>query len=755
MDPGLAIISATVISGFSALYSYIQSKKLKKVEAKINVGEKQLEKILSESDDQIKYIYRLQHLCNEFRQILSGLYNRQYERRLDNKATQLNFYFINNPFTLELFNKLNNTLPAEWPTKFANEFQGAIKPWEWTESYTIIENNDILMLLFIFSKIIAWMEIKKKDDSTVHAYSSQRGKINQLLTRFTYILNTENDRKISIPLISQKEIGANMIEQERDASNLYRSIDYLDFKDKLFMTNGLSTDNDKIHNYTLKHKEANENSSYLTELSTIENQLRELITTNFPTIPLNLYNISVGVTPNSMPNSMPHSMSKEIRWKINNNYRRVNTTSNNSINDIGNILPNATLVDFSNYVNQAFNITDQRKYLKYEADYLKLLNTNSASHIYMNDVKFIFFDNHQYEQDEIYNFAMIGDSDRQKKLERDLRLLKCFNSGQVTIFDQFIKIFAGSDKIREFLKRDEPEPEPEPIYKRWSSLRFNNEPSIQDPLTGNNSTEIPVETSTDTTSDSPIDLDSLLNISLAIQQSTIPPQVELVGIEAVDDITTPNNDETTNAISHETYLYDHYDYFMDLFDATICYYYENIYKKEKCKFLNCINCLNFKSYNNTRKAKVAFSWGKLVYRVEKFVQHGDFAVEQLFDLQPSPAIGKKGKLSNIPPESIDLATKWLDFFITKISQFQEFNNYSISYYKSKFKNEVNDINEDNPMSKPKKECFEIFKDIFYEFIFRSKYNTLNKLDRVMEELIEETEKLINEDIKKRQDLLNG
>ena len=64
-----------------------------------------------------------------------------------------------------------------------------------------IPNDDLIMFTYSICGWLSWIQIKKKDDSTIHAYTSQNNKLAKLLDEFTNILNINNDRKISIPII--------------------------------------------------------------------------------------------------------------------------------------------------------------------------------------------------------------------------------------------------------------------------------------------------------------------------------------------------------------------------------------------------------------------------------------------------------------------------------------------------------------------------------------------------------------------------
>ena len=82
----IAIATTASVSGISALYAYFQAKKLKQAEARTNIGEAQLKQLLEESDMQVKYIYKLQVLCTEFKQSLSTFYNRQFIKGNDSSS---------------------------------------------------------------------------------------------------------------------------------------------------------------------------------------------------------------------------------------------------------------------------------------------------------------------------------------------------------------------------------------------------------------------------------------------------------------------------------------------------------------------------------------------------------------------------------------------------------------------------------------------------------------------------------------------
>mgnify|MGYP007063541913 CR=1 FL=1 len=105
---------------------------------------------------------------------------------------------------------------------------------------------------------------------------------------------------------------------------------------------------------------------------------------------------------------------------------------------------------------------------------------------------------------------------------------------------------------------------------------------------------------------------------------------------------------------------------------------------------------------------------------------------------------------------------WLPILWRRLSE-AAFNNYVIPYYKcligiqNKNKNiffnkKYKNYRENSIL---KHEAIEIFKDIFFEFILRNKYTTLSKLDDIMKEIIIETENIISEDLKIRNDLLKG
>ena len=120
MEVIIPIVSASVISGMGAFYAYFQAKKIKNAEAKINIGESQLKKILDECDTQIKYIYKLQVLCTEFKQSLSTFHTRQYNNKYNdsNKWGQQQFFFLKNNITYDEYNKINESLQKNYKDDF-------------------------------------------------------------------------------------------------------------------------------------------------------------------------------------------------------------------------------------------------------------------------------------------------------------------------------------------------------------------------------------------------------------------------------------------------------------------------------------------------------------------------------------------------------------------------------------------------------------------------------------------------------------
>ena len=254
----IPIATSVGVSGLGALYTYFQSKKLKRAETKISIGGEQLIKILEEKDTQIKYVYKLQNICTEFRQVLCAIYNRQYQKQKTKFKynIKINFYYFDEPLTIELYEKLNKVNPELWKKNFKEEFKNTIKPWEWKDEFKIINTSELIMILYSLSKIMAWIEIKKKDDKSIHAYASQKGKIKFLLNKFVNTLNLENDRKINIPILLQKEIGQHMIKNESD-DNLMHSLNFLEFKDFLYFNDLPLDDREKIKEI----KKSNENST--------------------------------------------------------------------------------------------------------------------------------------------------------------------------------------------------------------------------------------------------------------------------------------------------------------------------------------------------------------------------------------------------------------------------------------------------------------------------------------------------------------
>ena len=243
MEVIIPIVSASVISGMGAFYAYFQAKKIKNAEAKINIGESQLKKILDECDTQIKYIYKLQVLCTEFKQSLSTFHTRQYNNKYNdsNKWGQQQFFFLKNNITYDEYNKINESLQKNYKDDFFS-LCNSIKN---ITLLSDIPNDDLLMFIYSICGLLSWIQIKKKDDSTIHAYTSQNNKLEKLLDEFTNILNINNDRKISIPIILQKNLGNDLIcnivdtinsEIENENNNLtknkYNIIDCTDFRRK-------------------------------------------------------------------------------------------------------------------------------------------------------------------------------------------------------------------------------------------------------------------------------------------------------------------------------------------------------------------------------------------------------------------------------------------------------------------------------------------------------------------------------------------
>ena len=247
MEVIIPVISAGAISGMGAIYSYFQAKKIKNAEAKINIGESQLKKILDECDTQIKYIYKLQVLCTEFRQSLSTFHTRQYINEYnDNDKWGLHRYIIfRNNIKCDEYNKLNEALQKDYKddlSLYCSSIKNSSGRFKNNKKLLAeIPNDDLSMFTYSICGLLSWIQIKKKDDSTIHAYTSQNNKLAKLLDEFTNILNINNDRKISIPIILQKNLGNNLIttinenidnEDENITKIKYEIIDYTNFRRK-------------------------------------------------------------------------------------------------------------------------------------------------------------------------------------------------------------------------------------------------------------------------------------------------------------------------------------------------------------------------------------------------------------------------------------------------------------------------------------------------------------------------------------------
>tara|TARA_B100000674_G_C37953924_1_gene968614 strand:+ start:709 stop:2961 length:2253 start_codon:yes stop_codon:yes gene_type:complete len=750
MEVVIPIVSSLIIAGGSAFYSYLQSKKIKSAEAKITVGEEQLKKILNESDIQIKYLYRLQNICTEFKQVLSGIFNRQYEKPIDilNKEIKFGIYFFNDLLSLNLFDKLNNVIPEKWEKELNSEFTGAIKPWDWNQSYNIVSNQDILIFLYSLSKLLAWIEIKKKDDRSVYAYASKKGKIREFLNKFANILNIENDRKINISMLLQKEIGGNMLEKNPDTSELYKSIDFITFKDKVLLNNQVEPDNDKIRILREEYnQEVRKNKNRMIEL---EKKLRELIDYQF-------------------------HKKRNIEDKLN-KYKIYHNKEENTIE--WKFEEETISIDILNSEEQ--NFIDRGKYTTYEREYIDLEKNIEKKNVIMKDIKLVLFDKHNYEGKEVkFNYGVVCvNSDKQKKLEEEMKLLSCFNIGRKTIFEQLKNIFSGADKIRDFLKIDEePERNYEEINIETPPLTVNFiEEEKKDNKEDINNAENVKENKLDNKIMDPMDLFGPIKIE---NHTKVNPPIQIVienknenkvSRKIVPSIPETKIDSEEVEEDNMTYLWQHSYHFMGIFNETIFYYNENVLSKYRYK----------KMCENDRKKRVALRWGQLDYYVEKYYTLGEKSAELLFDLEPSPALGKKCKIDNVRRDGMIIAERWLDFFIKRVGNFEELKHFFIPYYNKKcpehekgsnyfwIKKNINtndNQDEDNILDEMRyqearsdieqKKCLEIFKDIFYEFIVRSKYNTLDKLDNVMEQIIEETDRLISEDLQKRNNLLNG
>ena len=240
----IAIATTASVSGISALYAYFQTKKLKQAEARTNIGEAQLKQLLEESDMQVKYIYKLQVLCTEFKQSLSTFYNRQFIKGNDSSShnidrwTRHQYILFKKHLNYKMYKEINDLITKNPEDNLSslndnNTLKHKDKRTLWYE----IPNDDLLMITYAICGLLSWIQIKKKDDSTIHAYTSQNGNLQKLLNTFVDILNINNDHKISIPIILQKNLGEDLIYNETESSNItnckYNIIDCMTFKKKM------------------------------------------------------------------------------------------------------------------------------------------------------------------------------------------------------------------------------------------------------------------------------------------------------------------------------------------------------------------------------------------------------------------------------------------------------------------------------------------------------------------------------------------
>ena len=243
MEILIPVVSASILSGLGSFYTFFQTKKLKKAEARLNIGEEEIKKLLDESDMQIKSLYQLQVLCNELRQSFNPYFNRQYKieaqnGRIMHLTNKFIYLYFNGSITYDLYEKINHSIKtmtslpeSDFITADSYETMNmVIKSCNEKEETPSLGgrilniNHDSLFILYTLCSVIAWIQIKKRDINTIHANLSQSKKLDVLLEKFANILNIGNDSHISFPLSLQKKIGTAMINQNED--NKYSIMSY-------------------------------------------------------------------------------------------------------------------------------------------------------------------------------------------------------------------------------------------------------------------------------------------------------------------------------------------------------------------------------------------------------------------------------------------------------------------------------------------------------------------------------------------------
>lgn len=232
-------IVLSLMSGANALYSYLLSKQIKSDEEKIRQGGEQLNIILKEYDNHIKYVYKLQVLCNEYKHAFKDIYSTVFKNNEDihkSSVPVINRYIIfEKEISDELKCKINDNINN------INNIKNALKKSKIKYNKNQINeyknlNENLLFLLYSICAIFAWLQIRKKDDNNLHAsFSNENNKLQELINNFIDTLNF-NDHNILIPINLQVSLGENLIldnKTKNENKDNYSIIDFLQFKNIL------------------------------------------------------------------------------------------------------------------------------------------------------------------------------------------------------------------------------------------------------------------------------------------------------------------------------------------------------------------------------------------------------------------------------------------------------------------------------------------------------------------------------------------
>ena len=194
---------AAALSGMGVMYAKRQERRMQRLQADMRVANAEMQKIIDEKDEVIKYVYQLYNIARELEHILSSVLSPDFKNVMDFHDACIAYTFDADFDLIRETPRLRRWLEDD-PTLCSD--------YRFTLLYS--KHPDVISYVYALSTLFAWIETRKTNHTAVHAFHA--GRLKNIVEGISRFIHSTRDGDLRIPLIRQKGIGQNMCAKSDD-----------------------------------------------------------------------------------------------------------------------------------------------------------------------------------------------------------------------------------------------------------------------------------------------------------------------------------------------------------------------------------------------------------------------------------------------------------------------------------------------------------------------------------------------------------